>query len=170
MITPCLPVCEPVRCDVLDYTGQAREAESYGRRKRETGLALMERIRRDAGPEEMLVVQTLKIVDKYGKKKAQRRLDDGRDEVEFGVPALGGGGGSGVSQDLAGGADCLNKTNMITGAVVFLLAQLLIVVLFAIIWRRSHNNDKDKALMLGPDSRTDSLSYIYETGHCRRLQ
>ena len=169
MITPCLPVCEPVRCDVLDYTGQAREVESYGRRKRETGLALMERIRRDAGPEEMLVVQTLKIVDKYGKKKAQRRLDDGRDEVEFGVPALGGGG-SGVSQDLAGGADCLNKTNMITGAVVFLLAQLLIVVLFAIIWRRSHNNDKDKALMLGPDSRTDSLSYIYETGHCRRLQ
>ena len=165
MITPCLPVCEPVRCDVLDYTGQAREVESYGRRKRETGLALMERIRRDAGPEEMLVVQTLKIVDKYGKKKAHRRLDS-EDEVEF-EKSLGGG--SGVIQDLAG-ADCLNKTNMITGAVVFLLAQLLIVVLFAIIWRRSHNNDKDKALMLGPDSRTDSLSYIYETGHCRRLQ
>lgn len=35
LVTPCLPTCEPVVCNVLDFGGQVKQAESYGRRKRE---------------------------------------------------------------------------------------------------------------------------------------
>lgn len=34
-MTPCIPTCEPVVCDVLDFGGQMKQAESYGRKKRE---------------------------------------------------------------------------------------------------------------------------------------
>jgi hypothetical protein len=34
MVTPCMPTCEPVQCDIMDYTGQARTVDSYGRKKR----------------------------------------------------------------------------------------------------------------------------------------
>ncbi|MPC15560.1 hypothetical protein E2C01_008356 [Portunus trituberculatus] len=35
MVSPCLPTCEPVQCDVMDFGGQVKVAESYGRKKRE---------------------------------------------------------------------------------------------------------------------------------------
>ena len=34
LVTPCLPTCEPVICDVMDFGGQVRQTESYGRKKR----------------------------------------------------------------------------------------------------------------------------------------
>ena len=34
LVTPCLPACEPVICDVMDFGGQVRQTESYGRKKR----------------------------------------------------------------------------------------------------------------------------------------
>ena len=70
MITPCLPKCEPVQCDVLDYTGQTKSVDSYGRKKRDTSEVDVfgKRQKRATNPEEMLVVQSLKIVDRYGKR------------------------------------------------------------------------------------------------------
>ena len=35
MVFPCLPTCEPVQCDVMDFGGQIKTEESYGRKKRE---------------------------------------------------------------------------------------------------------------------------------------
>merc|ERR1711902_189432 len=67
MITPCLPKCEPVQCDVLDYTGQTKSVDSFGRKKR----SIIERTKRATNPEELLVVQSLKIVDRYGKREKQ---------------------------------------------------------------------------------------------------
>ena len=64
MVTPCMPTCPPVTCDVLDYTGQSRQVKSYGRKKRSSSSALAIRTKRQADPEEVLVVQTLRIVDK----------------------------------------------------------------------------------------------------------
>ena len=57
---------------------------------------------------------------------------------------------------------------MIAGAVVFLLAQLIIVVMFALIWRR-HQRQADKGLSV-MESRSDSLSYMYDAGFARRVQ
>ena len=74
MVTPCMPTCPPVTCDVLDYTGQSRQVESYGRKKRseqniagykstllEAADAVLNRVKRQADPSEVLVVQTLRI-------------------------------------------------------------------------------------------------------------
>lgn len=81
LVTPCMPKCEPVQCDILDYTGQTKTVDSYGKRKRRSMsknptnlMSLLThtsnvRQRRNTEPEEVLVVQTLRIVDRYGKRK-----------------------------------------------------------------------------------------------------
>merc|ERR1719225_1355265 len=84
-----------------------------------------------------------------------------------------------LDEDLLSGAgivepECLDKTSMISGAVIFLAAQLVIVILFAMIWRRNlRNSSKGLDLLEGSTagtSRADSLSYLYESGFARRLQ
>ena len=170
MITPCLPKCKPVVCDVLDYTGQTKSVDSYGRKKRSvmsSYVDLMTRKRRAVKPEEMLVVQSLKIVDRYGKKEAEKKSSKENSGFDF------------LDEDLLSGAgivepECLDKTSMISGAVIFLAAQLVIVILFAMIWRRNQrNSSKGLDLLEGSTagtSRADSLSYLYESGFARRLQ
>merc|ERR1711971_1499138 len=69
MITPCLPKCEPVQCDVLDYTGQTKSVDSYGRKKR-SALISLPRTKRTTNPEEMLVVQSLRIVDSMARGRS----------------------------------------------------------------------------------------------------
>ena len=87
-----MPKCEPVQCDILDYTGQTKTVDSYGRRKKRSSnnnyleqnnkntpnnlMSLLThsnnvRHRRNTEPEEVMVVQTLRIVDRYGKRKDQ---------------------------------------------------------------------------------------------------
>lgn len=188
MITPCLPACEPVVCDVLDYTGQTKAINSYGKRKRREAAASSteldlfgnpRRAKRATKPEEVLVVQSLKIVDRYGKRKEQeqqelqkrnRKLEDL--EVSSSSSSSASGGLDLLAEDIvkAGGpsSDCLDKTSMIVGAVVFLVAQLIIVVMFALIWRR-HQRQADKGLNM-LESRSDSLSYMYDAGFARRVQ
>jgi len=174
LITPCLPKCEPVQCDVLDYTGQTKAVDSFGRKKR-SALMSLPRTKRATSPEEMLVVQSLKIVDKYGKreKHQQPQLPSGKlDSSDYNrientllddIPAIYE-------------TDCLDKSSMVTGAIIFLAAQLVIVILFALIWRRNQrHNDKGLAMMESPSgsvvsSRADSLSYMYDTGFARRLK
>jgi len=170
MITPCLPKCEPVQCDVLDYTGQTKSVDSYGRKKRSTSEVDLygQRKRRAANPEEMLVVQSLKIVDRYGKRNKQKQLPSNEnEEYSFANDHLA----NDITGDLIEG-DCLDKSSMISGAVIFLAAQLIIVILFALIWRRNHRaNDKGLNMLESPTgSRADSLSYMYESGFARRLQ
>ena len=173
LITPCLPKCEPVQCDVLDYTGQTKAVDSFGRKKR-SALMSLPRTKRATSPEEMLVVQSLKIVDKYGKreKHQQPKLPSGKLDSDYNrientllddIPAIYE-------------TDCLDKSSMVTGAIIFLAAQLIIVILFALIWRRNQrHNDKGLAMMESPSgsvvsSRADSLSYMYDTGFARRLK
>jgi hypothetical protein len=184
MITPCLPACEPVVCDVLDYTGQIKSVDSYGRKKRASDATALDlfgnprsRTKRAASPEEMLVVQSLKIVDRYGKRdekarqqleKKTRRLDDLSVTSSEDTYSSSGETVADVSDSLLHSGDCLDKTSMITGATVFLLAQLIIVVMFGLIWRRTHRDNNKGLNML--ESRADSLSYMYDAGFARRIQ
>jgi len=171
MITPCLPACEPVVCDVLDYTGQTKAINSYGRKKRSFNTALdlfgnPRRVKRSSGPEELLVVQSLKIVDRYGKREEQKQLQKRKRLLEEDL-AFSNQEQETISEDLLN-AECLDKTSMITGAVIFLLAQLIIVIMFALIWKRNHKeNDKGLNML---ESRSDSLSYMYDAGFARRVQ
>lgn len=67
LVTPCMPKCEPVVCDILDYTGQTRNVESYGRKKRWTSVLadyVNKRTRRTAVEtemEEVLVVNSIQV-------------------------------------------------------------------------------------------------------------
>ncbi len=72
LVTPCLPTCEPVLCNVRSFDGSSREMDSFGRRRRR---------RRSIGSsasadeEEILVAKAIQIKDKFafnGKDKAGR--------------------------------------------------------------------------------------------------
>lgn len=75
LVTPCMPTCEPVQCDQEDYSGELRSLISYGRKRRsingtETGL----RKKRESSKkshEDMLLVQSIQITDKFGFEKQQ---------------------------------------------------------------------------------------------------
>jgi hypothetical protein len=61
LVTPCLSTCEPIKCDVSGPDGRTSEVHSYGRRKRDTN--------------EVLVVQSLSVSEKFGFQRSQRKLD-----------------------------------------------------------------------------------------------
>lgn len=75
LVTPCMPTCEPVQCDQEDYSGELRSLISYGRKRRsingtESGL----RKKRESSKkshEDMLLVQSIQITDKFGFEKQQ---------------------------------------------------------------------------------------------------
>lgn len=172
MVTPCMPTCPPVNCDVLDYTGQSRQVESYGRKKRSALLDLdHSRAKRQADPEEVLVVQTLRIVDRYGRRNNEQSLlapllksnstrqnvierINSHDEVEF-------------SSTLT--KKCVEENTLISGAVIFLVLQVIILAMFVFLWKKKRNVHA-KEVITPPESTTDSLSYMYESGFTRRLQ
>ncbi len=144
MVTPCMPTCEPVICDVTDYTGQTRQVGSYGKRKKRD---LSRQRRMTAQPEEMLVIKTLKIVDKIGRRRGQQQQHE---QIEAELPRraeldnLGGNGHSSVrggeltisddrdglfrefdvSSGDFGGERCMDQTSLIAGAIIFIVAQV----------------------------------------------
>ena len=175
MITPCMPTCPPVQCDVLDYTGQSRQVESYGRKKRWTAdaQALLDRSKRQADPEEVLLIQTLHIVDKNRNKQSPATLpkiaDSGLTKSDLRSvssefePEI-------LTSTPIGPTHCLEENTLISGAVVFLVIQVIILTMFVFLWKRKRDSQAKDVISLPPESTTDSLSYMYESGFTRRLQ
>ena len=185
LITPCMPTCAPVQCDVLDYTGQTRSVESYGRKKRwaKPSQELMpRRQKRMTEPEEVMLVQTLRILDRYGRRRGQHPEIDG-DQIgpqstdPRSVPSLSSG-----YDMISEGFDfhergtekqhpsdrCIDENSLIAGAVVFLAAQILLLVLWVVLWKKKRIQNAKEVVI--PDNSTDSLSYMYDSGFTRRMQ
>ncbi|GIX88169.1 ZP domain-containing protein [Caerostris darwini] len=89
LVTPCLPNCEPVDCSVKTH-GQTRDFSSMGRRKRR-GTAPYDvnpyGSSRVADKDDVVVVQTIQITDKFGFEKQdklahKRGMDDINEEEE----------------------------------------------------------------------------------------
>lgn len=162
MITPCMPKCEPVQCDIMDYTGQSRSVDSYGRKKR--WLNDLIRTKRMADPEEVLVIQTLRIVDKKQLKTSTKNLTrtDLARNSQLDTYDL-------IDTTLANGR-CVDDTSLIAGAIVFLTIQILVLVFWTLLWKRKRSV-MAKEVIMPPEncSSTDSLSYIYDTGIPRRM-
>lgn len=160
MVTPCMPTCPPVVCDVLDYTGQTRQVESYGRKKR--WIEPVHREKRESNSEEVLVVQTLRIVDRYGRRStanlpriAEINSTDVFDRSENNTPFST--------------HKCVEENTLISGAIIFLVLQVIMLVMFTFLWKKKRSNQA-KEIISPPESTTDSLSYMYESGFTRRLQ
>lgn len=81
LVTPCMPTCEPVQCDQDDFGGELRSMVSYGRKRRSvnaTTSAVLEAVARhrrettrQAPQDDMLLVQSIQITDKFGFEKQQ---------------------------------------------------------------------------------------------------
>ncbi len=132
LVTPCMPKCEPVVCDVLDYTGQTRQVDSYGRKKRWTTNPLTQsRQKRESDPEEVLVVQTLRIVDRYGRRTGE--VSEPRTEIATGSNETRYQFIEDNDIDLDHGLSaiiekhshrCVEENTLISGAVIFLVIQV----------------------------------------------
>jgi len=199
LVDPCMPTCEPVNCDILDYTGQTRTVESYGRKKRalenwiprNSKDAVLRRERRMTQPNEVMVLQTLRIVDRYGRRHGQRPetsdnaiVTDSISVNEQPYPSTNAHLPSPVSgydtesdafdfrereTEKRGPSDrCVDENSLIAGAVVFLAAQVLLLVLWVVLWKKKRIQNAKEVVI--PDNSTDSLSYMYESGFTRRMQ
>jgi len=182
MVTPCMPTCPPVTCDVLDYTGQSRQVESYGRKKRSALLEAAKDhhvVKRQADPSEVLVVQTLRIVDKnkkFNNPPPARLSDNSVPSHTVNNQTLRNNYHSNhnsynvqETSMLPTHQKCVEENTLISGAVIFLVIQVIILSMFVFLWKKKRNNHA-KQVITPPESTTDSLSYMYESGFTRRLQ
>lgn len=73
LVTPCMPTCDPVQCDQEDFSGELRSLISYGRKRRSLNTTLVRERRetKNNGQDDMLLVQTIQITDKFGFEKQQ---------------------------------------------------------------------------------------------------
>ncbi|CAG9817948.1 unnamed protein product [Phaedon cochleariae] len=138
LVTPCMPHCEPVQCDEEESTGDLRSVISFGKRRR----------RRSTNPnEDLLLVQSIQITDKFGFNGENNRTES---EAVF-IPA---------------NAPCVNVAGLVVAAAVFLSAQLVVIAAWTFIWQRRRLGGKIEdgvsvAQSLG-HGRTDSLCKLYE--------
>jgi hypothetical protein len=72
LVTPCLPSCEPIKCNSIGADGRTSEVHSFGRRRK-----------RDTDEEQVLVMQSLSVSDKFGFSRNQRKLSDINDPHIF---------------------------------------------------------------------------------------
>ncbi|PSN46405.1 hypothetical protein C0J52_15905 [Blattella germanica] len=113
LVTPCLPSCEPVLCDVEDYYGIERRVDSYGKKRK----------RRDLGSpkdDDMLLVQSIRIADKFqfkdGEENRAKLTEKNRD-----------------------GNFCMNFLGLAAAATIFLCTQVLLAMVC--LWQRKWRND-----------------------------
>jgi len=142
LVTPCLPRCEPARCDVRDYAGALRQVESFGRRRRS-----LDRQRRAASTEELLVVQSIRISD----KQAARRSEPAR-------PSL-----AGPEVEATADGYCVNTMGLLVGGALFLLAQLALVAAWLFGCQRRRRSKLDEASYA--ETTTSSLAQLYDSGY-----
>ncbi|XP_050435225.1 uncharacterized protein LOC126842338 [Adelges cooleyi] len=108
LVTPCLPKCEPINCNVVGQNGSVRRADSFGRRRR--------RSVQDQTTDEV-VFQEIRIEDKF-KFDARKAVD-----------AAGEGGDN--EMNFAGGrpfAVCWNTYSLALLLAAFGLLQLFVVL------------------------------------------
>nr|CAD7257703.1 unnamed protein product [Timema shepardi] len=145
LVTPCLPSCEPVQCDLEDATGELRAVSSLGRRRRRST---------DGLSEDMLLVQAIHIRDKFGfDRHHQNNSTTPRDNSAVFV---GGESPSGT---------CLNVGGVVAAGGAFLAAELALLLAWAMAWRRHRLLSK---LRQDTTTSSGSLCKLYDSGYAHR--
>ncbi|XP_066995451.2 uncharacterized protein [Anabrus simplex] len=135
LVTPCLPTCEPVVCDLEDYYGMVRRVDSYGKRRRREVDSQVEKV---PTQEEMLVVQSIRIADKF-------QFDRSKEEESKNWLNLSE---DGEEQGLF----CLNGQNLTYATIVSLSIQLLLLVGWVILWQRKWKSKNEAPKQLQDQS------------------
>ena len=123
----------------------------------------MTRTKRQADPEEVLVVQTLRIMDKKNAFASSQNLPSIESNLTRG-PEI-----KETRMEHIPNHRCVEENTLISGSVIFLVIQVIILAMFVFLWKKKREN-RGKEVITPPESTTDSLSYMYETGFTRRLQ
>ena len=115
LVTPCLPSCEPVLCNVEDYYGIERRVDSYGKRRRRRDV-------NSTNDEDMLLVQSIRIADKFQFNKEMENETIRARISENGEHPF-----------------CMNILGLAAAATIFLCTQVLLAMLC--LWQRKWRND-----------------------------
>lgn len=142
LVTPCMPTCEPVQCN--GGPNELRTISSYGRRKRRSTSA--------APTENMLLVQTIQITDKFGFDK-QRAKNVTEDSVYIRETE----------------ATCVNAAGAMLAAAAFLAAQLVVLAAWTCSWQRRRAAAKAAELLPGPTA-PSTLCKVYDASFSRAHQ
>ncbi|TDG50882.1 hypothetical protein AWZ03_002537 [Drosophila navojoa] len=87
LVTPCMPSCEPVNCEQDDITAEFRTQTSYGRRRRrdtydqadhQRNSREVRQVLNKTNQEDLLLVQSIQITDKFGFAKKQQEQQQQR--------------------------------------------------------------------------------------------
>ncbi|QQP54376.1 Putative LOC101887535, partial [Caligus rogercresseyi] len=173
MVTPCIPVCPPVQCDIIDYTGQSLTVDSFGKRRRRRDVSIVEnpliskRIKRTVDPQESSKKSENKSMDVSPRSKNNLRFleDDFFPSEEI------------LSKLPSGASTCFEEASLIAGAIVFIIVQLCLLLVWTFLWKRKRALLAKEVLVPGFGSSesgftasSDSLSYLYESRipHARR--
>lgn len=140
-MTPCMPTCEPVQCD--GGPNELRSVSSYGRRKRRSTSS--------APTDDMLLVQTIQITDKFGFDK-QRAGNVTEDAILL------------RESDVT----CVNAAGAMLAAAAFLAAQLVVLAAWTCSWQRRRAAAKAAELLPGPI--TPSPLKVYDCNFSRAHQ
>lgn len=116
LVTPCLPSCEPVLCNVEDYYGIERKVDSYGKRRRRRNINA-------TSDEDMLLVQSIRIADKF---KFKKEMEDERNR-------------SRLTERSGEHPFCMNILGLAAAATIFLCTQVLLAMVC--LWQRKWRND-----------------------------
>ncbi|XP_055529344.1 uncharacterized protein LOC129721151 [Wyeomyia smithii] len=170
LVTPCMPTCEPVQCDQDDFAaGELRSIVSYGRRRRSVNVtAEFSRQRREtthqAPQDDMLLVQSIQITDKFGFEKQQAKPKISSSETVF------------VASSDAQGI-CVNGLGLLVAGAVFLLGQLAIIAIWTYLWQRRRKQRQFESASMGSSvmpsptmagARGDSMCKLYDSGYAGR--
>lgn len=144
-----MPTCEPVQCDEEEATGDLRSVISYGKRRRRRSASLAH--------DDMLLVQSIQITDKFGFDKDANKTSIGNEAIYLANE----------------GSLCVNVAGLIVAAMVFLSAQLAIIAAWTFIWQRRRLSNKlaQDAMSVSvsipsqlSSGRSDSLCKLYDAG------
>ncbi|CAG0881310.1 unnamed protein product [Darwinula stevensoni] len=162
LVTPCVHSCPPVTCDVLDFNGGTARIQSYGRRKRSPVQDFL-RKKRSTKDDDLFVIQSITISDKYGRSRSNRRL--GGDAV-----ATGDSLNTTVTEvTIQGSTDagvCINMVGIIVACSLFLVAQLVVIVAWTYIWQKRRQNKLEDGPI--PETTADSLTQLFNSGYPAR--
>ncbi|XP_055923094.1 uncharacterized protein LOC129953724 [Eupeodes corollae] len=188
LVTPCMPSCEPVQCDQEDAGGEFKSLLSLGRRRRSLNSTVLyseRRSRREAvtskqpSQEDMMLVQSIQITDKFGFDKQQLTKSTGYDGSETVF----------ISGDASQGF-CVNAIGLIVAGTVFLLAQLAVISIWTYLYQRrrkqhgyanegvstsssSYGSSPSTIVTSAPNAtlnsnRSESLCKLYDSGFAGR--
>ena len=171
LVTPCIPRCDPVRCDLTDYYGRSNTLKSYGRRRKKRSSSSPSSAT-DGEDNELMVAGVIHISDKFELEDSgelDKPGNEGNLKKKQDTNRGQGGGGAGTRH--SGGEDvwtrynrdsCLNTSSFAIGATLFLVAQCLLVGFWTFLYYKKKREKEEEV------SCSMSESVLQEQFHQRR--